>query len=186
MAPLPANNTGRLFLDYTSRGIEHTMMLRVAGDYTTAAGDASEYANLFSTRMFDDDSFFRARYAIVGNDFSLPIPFTAVPGVVPAATTNSWPQDPESVQLSFVFRGNTTGRRGRVEFFTAVPTPQWPDDNRYNPGDAAVIDTLRTNFTSLAQFDGTNPLLTVGADEVTVYGYVNIRLNAYWQNEQRA
>jgi len=186
MAPLPDNSTARLFLDYTSRHVEHTLLLRFDGDLPSAGSYATGYAEILANRMFDDDSFFRARFSDAGADFSLPIAFTAVPGAIPAATTNSWAQDPESAFVSFVMRGLTTGRRSRVEFFTGVPTPSWPSDNRYNPGDAAPIDTLRINFQNAAASGGTLPLITVGGDEVTVYGYVNIALNAYWQRKQRA
>lgn len=186
MAPLPENSTARLFLDYTSRGVGHTMLLRLEGTLPSPGAYAAGYAAIFAQRMFDDDSFYRARYSEAGTNFSLPIDFTVVPGVVPSATTNSWAQDPESVFLSLIMRGNETGRRARVEFFTGVPATPWPADNRYNPGDSSVIDALRENFTDAAETGGELPLLTIGGDEVTVYGYVNVASNAYWQRKQRA
>lgn len=185
MAVLPQNSTARIFIDYTSRQIEHTMMLRVSSAAAGAEAIATTYAEIFANRMFDDDSFFRARYSADESDFSLPLPFDAVAGVVPAASTSTWPQDPESVFLSFPMRGITTGRKGRVEFFTAVPTTVWPGDNRYNPGDSAPIGALQANFKNAADASGTSSLLSIGGDLVTVYDYVNIASNAYWQRKQR-
>jgi len=185
MAPLPSNGTNRLFLDYTSVNIEHTMLLRLADSVTDPEAAATSYATLFAARMYPSDSFFRARFSLSGEDFSLPIPFTAVPGALPSGTP-TWPQDPESTQLSFIMRGITSGRRARVEFFTSITTTTWPGDNRYNPGDAAPIDTLRANFEAAAESGGTYPLVTVAGDFTTVYGYVNICQNSYWQRKQRA
>jgi len=185
MAPLPSESTARLYLDYTSVNIEHTMLLRLAGDATDALDYANTYAAIFAQRMYPTDSFFRARFAADEAHFSLPLAFTAVSGALPSGTT-TWPQDPESVFLSFVGRGLVTGRRSRVEFFTSIVTTTWPGDNRYNPGDAAPIDTLRANFAAAAEQGGTHPLLTIGSDEITVYDYVNIASNAYWQRKQRA
>lgn len=185
MAPEPENNTARLFLDYTSRFVQHTLMLRLPDTASDPGAYATAYANILKQRMFDDDSFYGARFSANGSHFSLPLAFTAVPGVIPAASTSAWLQDPESVFLSFIDRGNITGRKGRVEFFTAVPTTVWPGDNRYNPGDAAPIDTLRSNFAAAAKEGGTFPLVSIGRDLVTVYNYVNIASNAYWQRKQR-
>lgn len=183
LPPLPPSSTRRLFLDYTSTGFAHTMMLRLAtGD--DPAAYAATYANIFAQRMRDSEGFTGARLATVGSDVTLPVTFTPVPGVLPGSTS-VWPQDPESVQLSFTWRGNATGRKGRVEFFTPVPTPSWPANNRYDPGYAAVIDTLRTNFVAAAGSGGTSPIIGIGGDEVTIHSYVNIRSNSYWQNRQR-
>lgn len=184
LPPLPPASTRRLFLDYDAGTFQHTMMLRLPLEGATPADYATTYATIFSLRMRASESFYAARLATVGSNVTLPVPFTPVPGQLPADVAY-WQQDPESAQLSFTFRGVATGRKSRVEFFTPAATPGWPPDNRYNPGEYAVIDTLRINFTNAAKTGGTHPLLTVGGDEVVIHEYVNIRLNGYWQTRQR-
>ena len=184
MAALEPNNTDRIFLDYTSNNVGHTMILRPS----TFAGENSDYADAwataFSQLMLATDSFYAARYQAAGTDFSLPIEFAAISGVLGGETT-LWSQDPESAQLSLVFRGISTGRRGRIEFFTPVALTPWPSDNRYNPGDQSSVDELRADLQVLGSPGGDFPLATIGGDEVTIYSYMNIRLNAYWQTRQR-
>lgn len=184
MAPLPQNNTRRVFLDYTSNGVAHTMMLRLPPLTGTADSYAAGYATALAAYMRDSDSFFAARYGDQGADFTLPLDFTPVEGLL-GPETNVWNQDPESAQLSFVMRGLTTGRRARVEFFNCVAFTPWPADNRYNPTEQATITSMLTDFTDLAEQGGELPLVTIANDFVSIYGYVNIRLNAYWQNQQR-
>lgn len=183
LPPLPPSSTRRLFLDYTSVGFSHTMMLRLPTG-ADAAAYAIVYATIFSQRMRDSEQFFAARSSAVGSDVTLPVLFVPIPGVLPGSTT-VWQQDPESVQLSFTWRGVDTGRKGRLEFYSPVPTTSWPADNRYNPGEAAPIDTLRINFVAAAGHLGTSPILSIGGDEISVHEYVNIRANGYWQTRQR-
>jgi len=144
---------------------------------------AVAYANILRQRMRSSDGFQSADYRAEGSTVTLPIAFTPVAGALVDAPV--WPQDPESTQLSLVGRGNTTGRKVRWEFFTGISTDFWPPSNRYNPGVAAPVDTWRTNFANAAYGAGLFPLVTIGGDLVTVYGYVNIRQNGYWQTKQR-
>lgn len=184
MAPLPQNNTRRLFLDYTSNGIAHTMILRLPPSAGTADTYAAAYAEWMSTYMRDSDSVFAARYSDALSNFSLPLTFTAVEGVL-GPETNVWSQDPESAQLSIVGRGVTTGRRQRIEFFNAVAFTPWPSDNRYNPTEQATIEAMLADYIDLAGQSGELPLVSIGNDPLSIYEYVNIRSNAYWQNQQR-
>lgn len=190
MAPVPPNSTDRVFLDYTSLQIPHTLILRLppAGSVTDAEVVAAAAAAILVNRMLDTDSFTAARVQQSGTNFSLPIAFTQVNGVIPlSGGANAWAEDPESAFITFVARGTATGRRVRWEFFTSVKTTTWPGDNRYNPGDAAPVDTLRTNWTNFVE-NGVTPtqqIVTVAADIPVVYDYVNIGKNAYWQRKQR-
>lgn len=188
LPPLPENATARVWIDYTSVGLAHSIMFRLGAgaSATTASTKAQTLAALLALRMLDVDSFQSARWSDIGSSFSLPITFTTVVGSG-GPLANAWAQDPESAQLSLVGRGGTTARKVRWEFFTGLKTPAWPGNNRYNPGDTAVIDTLRINFTSwvnTAASPGEQPV-TIGGDIPTVYSYVNICSNAYTQRKQR-
>lgn len=188
MAPLPQNNTARLWLDYTSRGIQHSAMVRFGpgANPSTAEVFAAQLADAMRQRMFIADSVLAARYSGPGTLFSFPIFFTPVVGVVTEAG-NVWAQDPESTFLTIPGRSSFSGRDVRFCQFTAVVTPTWPTDNRYEPGDAAVVDTWRINITELLSTGGTEstPAVAIDNNIPTWYNYVNISQNAYWQRKQR-
>ena len=184
LPPLNPNSTRRLWLDYTSVGFNHAVMLRLPDSVANPGTYAVAYANILAQRMRDSEQFFGARVAASGSNITFPIPFTTVPGVLPGST-NVWFQDPESTELSFTFRGAASGRKGYCTFYSPVQTPSWPPPNRYNPGYAAVIDTLRINFVAAAELGGTHPLWSIGGDFVVFHSYVNIRSNSYWQTAQR-
>ncbi len=188
MAPLPPNNTTRLFLDYTSVGVPHTLMVRLpsAAPIPEINGFAFALGSVLVTRMFDTDSVYGARLSNVGSNFSFPLEFDVNPGVI-TLFGNQWAQDPESVFLSIVGRSGTSGRKSRVEFFTSVSTAAWPSDNRYNPGEAGPVDTFRENMLSVLNGVSTGGLAAIAIDgsDVIYNQYVNIALNAYWQRKQR-
>lgn len=188
MAPLPQNNTARVFLDYTSFQVQHTICLRPNATATVSDMEqlAADFADTMGTRMFDSDSVFAARYSNAGDDFSLPLDFTAVEGAI-ALSSNFWVEDGEAAFLSLPMRSIVSGRRASFQFYTPVRTTDWPADNRYNPGDAAPIDTLRLNFKSV--IDGVSgwggQLVAIDGTALIVYEYMNIAKNAYWQRKQR-
>jgi hypothetical protein len=184
MAPLPPNNTDRIYLDYTSNNVGHTLILRPYAFTGENSDYADAWATVFSQVKLATDSFYGARFQAAGTNFSLPIEFAEVPGTLGGETT-LWSQDPESAQMSFVFRGLDTGRRGRIELFTPVALTPWPTDNRYNPGDQSTVDALRADVQELGVSTGDFPLASIGGDPVNIYSYANIRLNGYWQTRQR-
>ena len=102
MAPLPDNLTDRYFLDYTSMGIVHTLMVRFPQVTLRADADTTMFnlATAFAQRMRTSDSFFRARYAESGQNFSLPTAWTPINGVM--ATGSVLPTDPQSTCYSIV------------------------------------------------------------------------------------
>lgn len=184
---LPINSTDRVWIKYTSVGVVHEIMFRlptVGSTPAMATTKAQALATVLSQRMSNTDSFLSARRSAAGTIFSVPIPFTVVPGVMVQAT---WPQDPESTQLVLTGRSFADGTDVDWSFFTGQLTPAWPADNRYNPGDAAVIDTMRINFVTWVQTAGApgEQVVTIGNSIPNVNAYVNIRQNAYWQTAQR-
>lgn len=188
LPPLPDNTTQRLWLQYTSAGVEHELMVRPAaaaspGQILTWAADI---AQVLATRMFTVDSVTGARYSAAGTEFSTPIALTPVVGVI-NATGNIWGQDPESTMLSIPFRSGASGRKGRVSFFTGVATTSWPDNNRYEPGESAPVDTFRINLVNvLTGISGAGVFATaIDGTSVIFKPYVNIRQNSYWQSKQR-
>lgn len=182
MAPLPQNNTNRVRLSYTSLGRIHQFSFRPRiGDPTSFSAAATAVANALRSRMLATDSFFQAAYSLTLSDIFLPLAFTPIAGVVSGALV-VWDQDPESTMLSICGRGETGGRRVDWSFFSPVRTVAWPADNRYGPGEEAVIDTWRINVTNALSDEDVR---TIGGDSPIFYDYVNISQNAYWQRKQR-
>ena len=188
MAPLPQNNTARVFVDYTSLSVQHTLMVRPLPGATVPdmAALATNVANVLRARMATTDSFFAARYSLALSDFSLPLTFEAVPGVV-SAFANIWTEDPESAFISLCGRSTTSGRRVRWDLYTPIRAADWPADNRFNPGENGPVDTLRLNWTAVVAGEaGPAPsVVAIDGSPVIVYEYVNIAKNAYWQRKQR-
>ena len=188
MAPLPQNNTTRLFLDYTSMGVPHTLMVRIPSSATPTQIEqfATNLSDALRNRMLTSDAFLSARVSNAGSNFSLPITFVPAGGVL-ASAGNIWGQDPESTFVSIVGRSIVSGRKNRLEYFNPITTTSWPDDNRYNPGEAAPIDTFRINVINVLNGGGSSGVAAVAIDgtDATWYPYVNIAQNAYWQRKQR-
>lgn len=186
LPPLPDNNTVRVWVKYTSVGVEHELMVRLPefSVNTDATAVAASVGAVLVTRMSNTDAVLSARYSPAGSTFSVPVAFTPVVGSLVQST---WPQDPESTQLTLTGRSFTDGRDVSWTFFTGQQTPTWPADNRYNPGEAAVIDTFRANFTALVASPSSpeRQIVTISGTIPTVNSYVNIRQNGYWQSAQR-
>lgn len=188
MAPLPENNTARGWLDYTSSGRVHSLLVRYNSTAPTNQVLASlqGIAAVLRTRMLQTDSIFGARYSQQFSNFSTPLPWTTSQGTISGANT-TWENDPESAMLSLPGRDGVVGRDVLYCLFTPVRTTTWPNDNRYQAGDEPVIDTFRINLTNaLLEEEGiVAGAVTISGYPPIVKGYVNISHNAYWQRKQR-
>lgn len=188
--PLDPTNTARVYIDYTSAALQHTLIIRMglgatAGEASVLAASA---ADVLRTRMSMTDSFLAARFSDKASHISLPIAFTPIAGALDLqGGAAAWAEDPESAFLCLVGRGQTSGRRVRWEFFTTIRTPLWPTTNRYNLGASPVIDTFRLNWANLVESGAISAtqIVTIAGDRPIVYGYVNIAKNSYWQRKQR-
>jgi len=159
---LPDNNTARLFCDYTSMGIAHTVMVRLPDSVTPsqALDFANKLTDAMSYRTLESDSFTAARLAPQGSNFSFPLAYVAGPGRI-ASAGNIWGQDPESTFLTMVARSAASGRRARFTHFTPITSASWPLNNRYEPGESAPVDTYRINVQNVL-----NGSLTGGVAEI--------------------
>lgn len=189
MAPLPANNSSRLFLDYTSLNTQHTVALRYEGIQTTPnlINAFNIVATVLASVMITTDSVFGARYQNAGTNFSISLPITPVSGAN-ALAGNLWVEDPDSAQLSLVGRDNVSGRRVRWLIFTPFNFASgWPTDNRYQDGENTLVDNFRFAWEDIAAGSGTMPfpLVSIANNPVVLYDYVNICKNGYWEREQR-
>lgn len=188
--PTSQTLTQRLFLEYTSQGIPHTLCFRFSPPAAPAdlPGYAQTIAQLYAAYMLNTDSFFRASYASVGSNVQFPIAFSAQPGANTAAG-NIFTEDPQSVMISMTGKDTAAGFRWSTRFFTAYNNGGIrPDKNRYL-GDAisgnllgwysGVIGLLAGTYLGVPRVVGVN-----GAS-IIFNAYVNISNNGYVQRKQR-
>lgn len=187
MAPTPTNNTCRLWIGYTSKGVQHEIMTRyVAGTTSTEMNDQGDaIIALLKTAMLPSDTLNSMRYSLAGTDFSIPLPLTPVAGTYTSAP--EWTEDPESAFLGFCGREYVNGKRVRFQFFTPCKfSTTWPADNRYAAGENANVDGLNADFANVLYGSGAVvPAVGIGGSTFSLYTYTNIAKNAYWQRKQR-
>lgn len=185
LTPLPDNNTIRVFLEYTSRSIPHTMLLRypAAGTLSDKLNSARAIALEIKELMLSTDSFTGLRYSLAGSSISLPSPFVPVFGT---QTATAGEEDPESYFYSVVGRDIAEGRKVMFQFYASRAGNARPGNNRYPAGQNAEIDTFLNaiNERALNGSEATH-LCTIAGTEFVVNGYTNVANNAYWQRKQR-
>lgn len=182
MAPLPTNNTGRVWIDYTSGGIEHSLLLRFDAEIngnTTVVARVNAIITAMQGAMWSSDAVIGARYSEQGSVVSLPLVTNTGAGSVTAGTPN-----PESNAGFVGVSGRSTGgRQYHADFFTQVTYTL----ATYREDAGALPSELSDFFLA---FDdnvgqGAATLVAVDALQVVFKQYVNIGQNAYWQRAQR-
>ena len=181
MAPLPPNNTGRIFYDYTTGRVQHHFSLRFDSPTTIAALDVTAEAVLNALQLVLPDAWtvLGARIQQPGATISLPftgsrlIGFTGTGGGMKGAVS-----EPE--EYVWVGRSLTEGRRWEMSLYGILIGI--PDDFRYEgpglpPSFGAVIDTIDSAV-------ATGTTVAIDGGEFVIYPYVNVNYNSYW--EQRA
>lgn len=177
MAPLPSNSTACLFLDYSTCGVEHTLLCRYDSPGSTA--EAMDRIDAFLTALdpgLTELTVIGARNREVGSNITLPIAWTG------AATYGGTlgPRYKGAAYLDFVGR-DTAGRRARVavfgpgDFFDTAN-----EDYRFTTTDSAVIADAVDVLLGSA-----NSFLSISSEVPLWYPYANTGVNAYWRNRIR-
>jgi len=174
MAPLPVDNTMRLFVDYRVGGADqHTLMLRfnqADTDEETAILKVHD-ALSDSTAVFYTDTVFESiRIAAQGNPASFPFSWSPITGT---ASTTGRPVDFRARFLSFVGR-SADARNWHVEFFgaTLIPDANFIILDSEAPALATLRDTL------LADPD---PVVSISNEVIIPLNYFTTRVSSYWQ-----
>lgn len=175
MAPLPENNTARIFIRYTSLGQEHEAILRLGAAGTTAEAGAiySQFAPLIAALLPSSDAVLGARFQGAGSNVSFPL--AGANPVNGSGVTPDTDNQPEFVS----FTGRSSDGR-RVKF--TVFSPQWdPDTQGYR--DIAptgpwldLLNALRFPDATITTISGGTPLWN---------SYMNRGYNAYFQRKLR-
>lgn len=175
MAPLPSNTTARLYIEYTSVGIEHTLMLRLEASATSTDAQAI-YASFVAAAkgvMDQQDSFTGARFSAAGSNVSFPITVTATAGT---ATVS---EDPQQLANFVGISGRSIdGRDANVKLFTCYVNPDTAGYRVDSPSGAEA--TFRNWFNTNAA-----ELVTISNSQVIWNQYLNYGYHAYWQRRAR-
>lgn len=122
MAPLPASNTGRVYIDYTVGGEEHTVTSRFLSISSSAALCLAGWAEIFaflSPNMFAITSV-SSRFSVINSDVTNPITW-------PGSLGYGADQPPVGQEMKFfsMVGKSQDGRRVRYELFgskQAIPS----------------------------------------------------------------
>ena len=183
MAPLPAFNTGRVWIDYTSGGEQHSLLLRF--NVENVLGNADVLATVndiiagMQAVMWTNDAVVGSRYSDAGSPISLPYSANSGAGSVASGTPN-----PESNAGFIGVSGRSlAGRQYHADFFTQVcyTLAVYREDTG---GMTAAIEPFFDAFNT-APSSGDGMLVAIDGLRVIWKQYLNIGQNAYWQRKQR-
>jgi len=175
--PLPSNNTPVLFTHYSFNGSGRTLQARCSGVFNFAAlvSSVGDFLSALAPIMDPDWAITGADWRVDGGIVSLPV----TPPTAAAAAGTSVPIVQNPLEVRFVGRGITTGRRVTVSVYGLDITV--PDDYRLEVGDSASLDAalevLNTSDSGL--------WTTIGGDKALWYPYYNVNYNSHWEKEAR-
>lgn len=190
MAPLPTNNTGRVWVDYITGGgltsQEHTVMIR----YSPALGGSfAEALTELCTALitpgvgayFDGWQIIGARHAAPGSDISFPITvptvFTSFVGAGQATATR-----PEQArEARFVGRSSAEGRRNSFSVYGVISSSFSQADFR----EPALEGNYPDDVLSVISEAETGNWVAIDGSFTVWYPYMNWQYNSYWERKLR-
>lgn len=181
LPPLPENNTPRLFLDYTTGRIEHTVIFRAAQGVEPFEARDAVYGFFLAlqSQLVSTWAVTGLRWQEWGSIITLPTPlgdFADFSGT----GLESIPVTAEPLQWNFVGRGQDTGRLVKVGLYgldEAVPA-------EYRYVGSGLPLAFANALTALATTGNTAPV-TIGGDAPLWKPYVNVQYNSYWERRAR-
>jgi len=177
LAPLPDNNTNRLWLDYRGEFGEHTVQFRTATTTDIFAFmDTIQLALDGASGMWSDTTlFYQWRFSGAGTNVSTVVRTIALDGtaLVPLGS-------PLYPRFWSVVGRSADGRRVRYSFFGSQFNLE--GDYRLEPGDDARMDAIRG---ALAGEAAAGRLVSISGQQPLLATYLNVGYNAYWQRQRR-
>lgn len=176
LSPLPPENTPRLFIKYTTRGIGHIMVVRLPIGGTSADAVARYNAALTALRgqLPTTDSVLGADFSAAGSNVRFPL---AVSGGVGTSSYTASDKD-RPIQVTATGR-SLDGRKVRIGMFSPAYRP---DTYGYRitglSGPGAGIWSLLTGSSLDAR--------SISGGTVQWNNYINIGLNDHWVADARS
>ncbi len=177
LPPLPSNNTGVLYIDYTSGLRPHTLQIR--GNYfapVDATLKAQAVIDALRNVMWTGDTVIGARMREAGQFIALPVPCVVGPGTVGTLNNNA---ESRASFMSFVGRG-LQGYPVRVTVFTL----RLESEQQFRRSYAAMDAQNKALYDAVIGPVGGRPLAVDGT-EAYWKNYANIGINAYYQRDSR-
>lgn len=182
MAALAPNTTARMWFDYQTPAVEHTMCVRFDGPLSGVGSPQRHVWSLLSLledRLLPGFQVLRVRASQAGSDISLPVDMDADLAAFRGQSGSNVPRYQEAQEVTWVGRSPTTGRRVRISLFgLALGTA---NDYRYSgedwPEGAVDVPFLLNSITG--------SFLTVDGSKPQWYAYANVQYNSYWERRLR-
>lgn len=179
LPPLDPSNTRRLYIVYTSGGVEHNMMLRVAGAISagTIEDTIDAVALAMAPLMDPTDTVIRVDDCAAGSNIRFPLFPIGYNGT---AGSSSPTDQTKSAFISMTGKG-TDGRLTRVSFY--IMTAANFADTRVALG--VVAAPYADWYNSISSNPFGVAFRTIGGAIPTYNNYLNIARSGYWQREFR-
>jgi len=176
LGPLPANNTGRLWVAYNDSINNHELMVRY--NTTTTLSAVMDFIDQYLTAqdtILYLTTILGARYSGPGSDISSPIVWTG------AATYGDGTMPLNQAPRELCYLGRTSGgRRFRTFLYGGKFTT--PDDFRFPSVAESVVEAaLGVIFDAGA--DGS--FVAIDNLRPTLYTYADVQYNSYWESAAR-
>lgn len=191
MAPLPQNNTARLFFDYVTGNLvtsqEHTFAVRMSGSQGDIANVQERVrtvlAGMGSNSFRVDWRILGVRFQAAGTDFSNPV--TLIPNLASFVGTGNPAYDArvEAVEDTFQGRSTTSGRRVDFSLYRALTDA--PSNFRWLGGTTGFQAAVRAAVTALNASVALGAFLAIDGSAVVWRDYLNANYNSYWERRIR-
>jgi len=180
MAPLPEDNTGRMYWHYHANGNDHTVTARYSGTETppgTAVEDFAAIIDGFSWAMPNDWAFISAEYSVQGSNVRLPLDFPLVE--VSGAQDTLAAAAPAYVSIPGRSAG---GRRWRI---TMLGTTYNPFLVPSTTADYRLTTAENSNVAALVVLCSGTALRAIDELAFFPHSYANLGFHRHWQDAVR-
>lgn len=179
MAPLPENNTDRVWVSYDDGINQHDLLVRHTGGPTNVGNVLSSISEFFTQLgpQLYAITIVAARYSVEGSPISLPVAWEGPGGF----GSGAMPASVAPRQLCYLARSNN----GRfAKWFIWGCKLETPGGYRFSLGDNTdladawnVISAAQAADNIWCAIDGTNP---------TLYSYIDVNFNSYYEAKARS
>lgn len=180
---LPANNTKRIFVDYTTGRLPHTFTCRVADGVSNAAalGLIQGFLAAVQNTLPSSWAVTGAREQPEGALFTLPIPLGALDGFVGTNGASLVPANEEPREVRWTGRSLVSGRDVSVALYGLIFIT--PSTFRITP--EGLSGNVGEALTALAEASFNGAFVAIDGANVLWNQYANTNFNSYWESEAR-